>query len=124
LVEQLGQRLRQIGVRARTVELKVRSSDFRTHTRSVTLPEPTHLTEVLWQAARDLFQKRVPKAIFPIRLLGVGASGLVQEALVQGDLFDGSWQKKQSALDETLDQIRTRYGADAIQRGGTLDRPG
>ena len=122
LVEQLGQRLRQQGIRARTVELKVRSSDFRTFTRSVTLSEPTALTEVLWQAARDLFQKRVPKAIFPLRLLGVGASGLVQEAAVQGDLFDGGWQKKQSALDQTLDQIRARYGGDAIQRGGTLDR--
>ena len=44
LTEQVAFRLRSQGLRARIVELKLRSSDFRTHNRSVSLPEHTNLT--------------------------------------------------------------------------------
>src|SRR5262249_55538234 len=45
LVEMLSQRLRDLGIRGRTIELKARTADFQTHFRSVTLAEPTDLTE-------------------------------------------------------------------------------
>jgi DNA polymerase-4 len=117
LVEQLGQRLRQRGVRARTVDLKVRTSDFRTHTRARRLGEPTDLTAVLWQSAAELFA-RVPDEWLPLRLLGVGASNLVADASVQGDLFDQGWRRRQRALDQTLDAIREEFGDNSIRRGG------
>jgi DNA polymerase IV len=63
LVEQLGQRMRHIGVQARTVELKLRSADFRTHSRSLTLSAPTDVTDLLWRAALELFEKRIAKAL-------------------------------------------------------------
>ncbi|HLN28256.1 MAG TPA: DNA polymerase IV [Gemmataceae bacterium] len=123
LVEQLGQRLRHLGLRAKTIELKLRSANFQTHSRSLTLREPTDSTAAIWQAAAALFDRRIPRGLLPARLLGVGASGLTRETIVQKDLFDSGLQDKQTALDQTLDQIRTRYGADAIRRGGVLDRP-
>jgi DNA polymerase-4 len=123
LVEQLGQRLRHQGIRARSIELKIRSSDFRTYTRSRSLDQPTDVTAVIWKAAVELFEMRVPKTIFPVRLLGVGAARLVHDAPAQGDLFDDPWRAKQSALDGAVDQIRARYGTDAIRRGGA-QRPG
>jgi DNA polymerase-4 len=116
LTEHLGQRLRRLGVRARTVELKARTSDFRTYVRSVTLTEPTDLNAELWRVAADLFEARVPDEWLPLRLLGVGATGLVHDPAVQGDLFDDDWRAKQRALDQTLDAIRARFGADAIRR--------
>jgi DNA polymerase IV len=122
LVEQLGQRLRHQGIRARSIELKIRSSDFRTYTRSRSLDQPTDVTAVIWKAAVELFEMRIPKTIFPVRLLGVGATRLVRNALAQGDLFENAWRAKQSALDGAVDQIRARYGTDAIRRGG-LQRP-
>ncbi|HJT79104.1 MAG TPA: DNA polymerase IV, partial [Gemmataceae bacterium] len=57
LVEHLAARLRHAGLRARTVELKVRSSDFRTRTRAQSLPEATDVTEELWRAALALFER-------------------------------------------------------------------
>jgi DNA polymerase-4 len=123
LVEQLGQRVRHIHVQARTVELKVRSSDFRTCLRSVTLAEPTDLTDSFWQAAKELFERRVARNMFPVRLLGVGAAALIRNPSVQGDLFDGPRRAKQRALDQTLDAIRSQFGPDVICRGGVLDRP-
>ena len=83
LVEQLGQRIRQIGVRTRTVELKLRSADFRTHTRSLTLSTPTDVTDLLWKAAAELFEKRIARTMLPARLLGVAASGLVRQGDAQ-----------------------------------------
>jgi DNA polymerase-4 len=121
LVEQLGQRLRHQALQARTVELKVRSSDFRTQTRSQSLVEPTDLTAVLWETALELFEKRVPKSVFPIRLLGVGATGLVRGSAVQANLFEEDWKTRQSALDQALDEIRSRYGSGAIRRGGARE---
>lgn len=124
LVEHLGARLRRQGLHARTVELKVRSSDFRTHSRARTLAEPTQLTEALWQAARALLERTVTRDILPLRLLGVGASGLVRPGAVQRGLFDGEENAKRGALDEAVDAIRGRFGAGAIRRGSLLGRDG
>jgi DNA polymerase-4 len=122
LVDHLGGRLRQEGVRARTVELKVRASDFRTRTRSCTLAEPTDLTEALWGAARQLFERALTPDVLPVRLLGVGAGNLTRDPAVQGHLFDGARRVRQGALDRAVDAIRGQFGAAAIQRGSLIDR--
>jgi DNA polymerase-4 len=124
LVEELGQRLRHQGLRARTVELKARTAEFRTHSRSLTLPDPTDLTAELWQAVGQLFELRLPDEWLPLRLLGVGAAGLVRDPAVQGDLFDDGWRQKQRSLDRTVDAIRQKFGDQAIRRGGNRPNPG
>jgi DNA polymerase-4 len=123
LVDHLAGRLRREGLRARTVELKVRSSDFRTRTRSLSVEEATDVTEVIWRAARGLFERTVTKEVLPLRLLGVGASNLVRDPAVQGQLFDDGERKRQAALDRAVDAIRGRLGHGAIRRGSLLDPP-
>jgi DNA polymerase-4 len=123
LVDHLAGRLRQQGLRARTVDLKVRSSDFRTRTRSRSLPEATDATDALWQAARGLFERTVTRDVLPLRLLGVGATNLVREPAVQGQLFDDGERKRQAALDRAIDAIRGQLGHGAIRRGSLLDPP-
>jgi hypothetical protein len=118
LVDHLGQRLRHNGVRARTIEVKARSSEFKTYIRSVTLREPTDATEVIWQAAIGVFEQRVPQSWLPLRLLGVGGTGLVRDEQIQADLFDGAWHGKQRSLDQAVDAIREQFGGQAIKRGG------
>ena len=122
LVDNLAGRLRHEGVRARTIDLKLRSSDFRTCTRSQALRDPTNLTDVLWQAAAGLFERSLTQELLPVRLLGVGATRLTREPLVQGDLFEGELRQRQGALDQAVDAIRTRFGTDSIQRGSLIDR--
>ena len=122
LVDHLGGRLRAQGVRARTVELKLRSSDFRTRVRSLSLSEPTDLTEPLWEAARELFERSLTAEVLPLRLLGVGGSNLSRDAAVQGDLFDGERRARQGQLDRAVDAIRGQFGAAAIRRGSVFGR--
>jgi DNA polymerase IV len=121
LVDHLATRLRHQEVRARTIEVKIRSSDFRTITRSQALSEATSGTDALWQAALPLFEGSLSPDLLPVRLLGVGAIRLTREAAVQGDLFEAPLFQKQNALDQTIDTIRGAFGAESIRRGSLVD---
>jgi DNA polymerase-4 len=122
LVDHLGSRLRHAGLLGRTIELKIRSSDFRTRMRSQVLPEATNRTELLWHAAAAVFDRSLTDELLPIRLLGVGASRLTRDAVVQRELFDDGERERQTALDQAVDAIRTRFGSGAIQRGSLVKR--
>ncbi len=120
LVEHLAGRLRHAGLHGRTIELKIRSSDFHTWTRSKALAEPTNSTDVLWQAAAELFERSLTDEMLPVRLLGVGASRLARADAVQGDLFDADLRERRTALDRTIDTIRQQFGTESIQRGNRI----
>jgi DNA polymerase-4 len=107
-------RLRQSGIRARTIELRIRSSDFRTRHRALALPEATDLTDPLWQCARQIFERSLTGDLLPVRLLGVGATRLTRDAAVQGDLFDAGQRARHQALDRTGDAIRRQFGTAAL----------
>ena len=119
LTEQVGARLRRKGLRGRTVHLKVRFADFSTITRSQTLPEPTDITEELWQAASELFCQRLPAGHLPVRLIGMGVSGFDELGFRQKLLFDQEQRQKQADLDAVTDQIRERFGSSAVRRGAS-----
>ncbi len=122
LVDHLATRLRGQKLRAKTIELKIRSSEFRTFTHSQSLPQATDITEEIWQAALELFQRSLTRNLLPVRLLGVGASRLTQELVIHGSLFDEDTHQRQSSLDQTIDAIRKKFGTGAIQRGSLMPR--
>ncbi len=72
-------RLDRHGGGARTVTVKARFSDFTTVTRAVSLPHPTTDARALLTAATQALAAAVPEGE-PIRLLGVGFSGLADYA--------------------------------------------
>lgn len=124
LTEQVARRLRRHGLRGRTVQLKVRFADFRTITRNHTLPQPTNLTDEIWRAGAELLRSRLPRGHPPVRLLGVGVSGLDASPTTQQLLFDRQQRARQSQLDAATDAIRERYGRGAVRRAGTMHKPG
>ena len=121
LVEQVGWRLRRHSLRGRTLHLKVRFADFSTITRSLTLPEPTNVTDELRRAADEMLCQRLPAGHLPVRLVGMGVSGMDDTGQVQGLLFDGEERERQSQVDSVADQIKARFGTGAIRRGSGLD---
>jgi len=123
LSHRVAARLRKDGYRARTVVLKARLASFTTLTRSRTLRDPTDLASDLYrivgELARSLPGARAERSgSFRIRLLGVGASGLVpagaeQLALVRA----GRWEDAERALD----RIEARFGRGAALPAALLD---
>jgi DNA polymerase IV len=121
-------RLRQSGVAARTVTLKVRFGDFRTLTRSTTLPAPVDEGPALARAALALLAGIDPAP--GVRLLGVSGTGLVEGAAHQltfDDLDGPAWHQASGAVDA----VRERFGDHAIgpasavgSRGLRVKRPG
>jgi DNA polymerase-4 len=120
LAEQVAWRLRKHGLRARTVHLKVKFADFSTVTRSQTLSDSTNITQELWKAADDLLCHRLPAKHLPVRLVGMGVSGLDDGGIVQGKLFDEMERAKQTRLDLVADQLKEKFGAGSLRRGSSL----
>jgi len=124
LSEAVGYRLRQDGICGSTVRLKLRWSDFSTITRQTTLDEPTNQDTRIYTAIRTLFHA-VWKSRQPVRLLGVGVSGL-GPPLRQLSLWENTTEKEQRLL-EAIDKLRDRYGEPVVRRGlgsKTRTKPG
>jgi DNA polymerase-4 len=111
--------LRRKGVRARTVSLILKTADFRRHSRNRTLDPPVQSAERIYQTALDLLQAFALTQ--PVRLVGVGASGLQPDRIpVQAELFpdspqsrDAKWEK----VDRAMDAVAERFGKAAVKRG-------
>jgi DNA polymerase-4 len=117
--ERVGADLRKHGYLGRTVTVKLKYMDFRQHTRSLSLSEPTCSTETIFSAAvRLLESKPLDK---PLRLIGVGVSGLKRESR-QLSLIPEVSDEKREQLDKTIDAIRERFGRDALKRGRALGK--
>jgi DNA polymerase-4 len=122
LVEKVARRLRQVGRQARTIQIKLRFSDFRTITRQQSLPSPTDSDRVLLAAALALFARQsLPQ---PIRLIGFGVSGLLEQGmentLRQPSLFREETEndpERDRALDQAVDELRALYGDRILRRG-------
>ena len=94
IAEHAHSRLLRDGRGARTVTLKLKKADMSTLTRSATLPYPTADVGTLTATARRLLLD--PREIGPVRLLGVGFSGLSD--VRQESLFPDLDQHEVTAL--------------------------
>ncbi len=104
-------RLRRSGVEARTVSVKIRFSDFKTITRSATLPAATSNDLALYRVATGLLRKGLAPGS-RVRLLGLGCSNLV--AATPGDVLDLDDTERIRRLDHTVDEIRDKFGQGTI----------
>jgi DNA polymerase IV len=118
LAERVGRSLRRSGKLARTVTIKLRTSDFATITRSRTLPQATDADDVVFDTGLKLFETTLAKERRAVRLIGIGVSGFGERAQ-QLSLLDGSAQRR-AKLDSAVDRIREKFGFGAIQTGRTI----
>ncbi len=115
--DEVGRQLRKAGIKAKTLSIKVKHSDFQQITRSITLKIPTFSSNTLFHEACRLFDKCT--LLKKVRLIGMGASGFVHiNHPVQMKLFDipnqgeNNWEK----VDKTLDMIQDRFGKEILNR--------
>jgi len=123
LVEQVARRLRNHDRTGKTIDLKIRFSDFKTLTRSLTLSTSTNITSELLEAGIELLCNRLPKDHLPIRLIGFGVSQLDQLGMVQLQLFDEAEREQQRSLDKVADQIAKKFGKHALHRAAGIKKP-
>ena len=121
LVDRLTRRMRGADRVCRTVVLRMRFDDFTRATRSHTMTEATARTETILRAARELLASAMPLIEHQgLTLIGVALSNLEDEGAVQLALaFD---PQRASALDGAVDDVRERFGTDAITRAVLLGR--
>lgn len=112
--EKVGWRLRQQGLHAKTVSIKVRFPDFRTITRSHSLNHPFNDDDTIFREALHLLQG---VKLQPVRLLGVTASNF--SAGAQLSLFSET-EGAAKELNEALDLINRKFAPGTITKGRTL----
>jgi len=118
LGERVGSELRQQGRRARCVTLKLRYADFATITRQQTLDKAGDADQAIFDAGLRLLKEELARGRQPVRLIGIGVSGLVAAGR-QMDMLDSSAERLER-LNRAIDRIRNKYGFGAIQTGRTL----
>jgi DNA polymerase-4 len=121
LVDRLTRRLRTARRVCRTVTLRLRFDDFSRATRSHTMPYATAETPAILATARGLVAAAMPMIERRgITLVGVALGNLGDGHAIQLALpFE---RVRRSALDAALDDIRDRYGSDALTRAVLLGR--
>lgn len=118
--EQVARKLRRKELSGTTVKLKVRWSDFTTPMRQVTLAAPTDQARPIVEAALHLLAQTWDGQ--PVRLIGVGISGLGSQprqlGLWDAPAVDHAQQRRVRAA---LDAVRSRLGPSAVKRGSELE---
>lgn len=119
LCETVGARLRADRAYISVVSVSLVDASFEHRSRQTTLDSSTNITEKIYETACELFAKLWQGE--PIRLLGVQTSRATQENFQQYDMFDGDRSEKLSKLNSAIDEIRGRYGDNAVKRARFID---
>lgn len=127
----VARRLREQGLAARTVTVKVRFADHRDVTRSRTLERPSDRTYELVAAGRELLRalrlERARVRLIGFRLSGLGAPDAVTQLALLDDAGTGAVPEGQvpgerwEAIDRAADAIAARYGRPAVSFASLLD---
>lgn len=122
LAETVSQRIRADEVRVSCVDISIRDSELHFYGHQKQLRSPTDLTLEIYDAACRCFDELWTG--YPIRHLGIHTSKVSHAVGRQVDLFDRYDYGKLRQAEHAVDEIRTRYGNDAIKRARFVSAPG
>jgi DNA polymerase-4 len=119
LSDRVTRRMRAAGRAGRTVVLRMRFDDWVNASRSRTLARATAGSHPVLAAARELLDAAMPTIESRgITLIGVAVTNLDGPGEIQLELPFEPWD----ALDAAIDELRERFGPDAVRRAATLSR--
>ena len=125
LCETVAMRMRKDGKSGSCVAVHLRTNEFYSFSHQLLLHGATNITEELFRTACKVFDE-VWDGKTPLRQLGVQVTRLAAEPYQQFDLFSGispvKYERK-LRLDETIDQLRDRFGEDIIRRAKFTQDP-
>lgn len=121
LAETVGTRLREANSQAEVIAVGIKYDDLSYASHQTRINEPTSITNEIHQYSCQLFDQLWDGR--PIRHLGIHTSRLRDHVdMRQINMFDHTDYEKWERLDRTIDQIRRRYGIDAVKRASFLVR--
>jgi DNA polymerase IV len=129
LSERTARGLRAGAWMARTVVVKLRLANFKTITRSKTLPEPTDVAQMIYRTACALYAGSGLDARARLRLVGVRATGLIPAGVTATQLALGEEPVSWRDAEQAVDKIAGRFGPGTVrpavlvrdaERGGPL----
>ena len=118
LCEKVSNRSKNKGLGGNTINLKIKTKNFKLISRSITIDEPTQIAEIIFQAAKLLLLREINTNKF--RLLGVGLSNLKEAEIC--DLYDliNIDSNKDKKIEFAMDSIRSRFGINLIKKGRSI----
>ncbi len=117
----VGRRLRKAGQKAGMLSVEIKYDTFETVSHQRQLLKNTDADADIYRTSVELFRELWDGR--PIRLLGIRSARLSradepeQMSIFDPEFQDGEYRRKQRKLDQAMDEIRKKYGADAVQRG-------
>lgn len=120
-VEDVMRTARQKGMKPKRITVKLRLSDFRTFTRSLTRDKPTDVTAEVWADALGLLNEFLKEKKGRLRLIGVSVSNFDEEG--QQELFAppaAVAEVRGRKVDTAADAVVKKFGRGAIRRGGGM----
>lgn len=116
-------RMRRDGKKCSCVAVTYRTLDFKTRSHQKNFEDPTDVTEEIFAQVKKLLYECWKCE--PLRLIGVALTDLTSDEFRQMSLFENTEDReKQKKVDETIDDIRRRFGNGMIVRGSTISTEG
>lgn len=110
---------RELGLAARTVEVRLRHADGESTAQARSLAAPSAVDPVVLALALELRARLFVRRV-ALHAAGVTLSGFVGGAAEQGALFDEPEAGRRAALCDALDQVRGSFGHGAVVSGRAL----
>jgi len=120
LAERAANKLRRIGMRAKTVTVKLRYGDFSTYHMSKSLKEPSWHDPDFRELAFDILDRLFTRRM-RVRLIGVALSNLAPEMAHQTNLFEEARFRRRERLYLSIDRVRERFGFSALFTGRAVE---
>ncbi len=119
LCEKVSARLKAKALAGATINLKLKTTDFRIRTRARSLAAPTQLATKIFAAGRELLERETDGTKF--RLLGIGVTALADaEDADPADLVDRRGARDKAA-EHAVDRLRAKFGREAVVKGLALE---
>lgn len=126
LSKSVSRRLKKAGQKAGMLSVEIKYYNFENASHQRQIVKPTFAEEEIYENAVELFREFWNGE--PIRLLGVRSSKLTEASAPQQlSLFDAGFQEefqedlkkreKKKQINEALEKVRKKYGADIVRRG-------
>lgn len=120
LCEQVTFRLRRHNLIANTVNVQLRTKDFKDYSHQKQLKQATSSTKEILELSKEILVEMYKKE--PIRLVGLRVDNLENKDEVQLSFFSNDINhQKQEKIDSVLDNLKNKYGYDSITRAGKLE---